>query len=121
MGDEPNDQLAVPSLRAERWFKRRRRVIVIVVVLAAIGGFLYWFPSWALERADDKWIECTNQIYRTGTGTASDCEQGGLLAIPKLIPWTRKKALEVEARIHAHSLEDAIDLATKRDVDRAKA
>lgn len=117
-GGSPEDPAAVAELRMRRWRKVRLRSILIVLGVLVVGGFLWKFPRWALRRAHDNAIDCTNQIYRTARGTPSDCEQGGLLAVARLVPWTRKDALQEEADIASQVIEDALKLAARSDLDR---
>src|SRR5262249_52746275 len=89
------------------------------LVVAAIVVFLWKFPRWSIEHAEDLWADCENALYVTGQGQAGDCRHDGWLVLPKLLPWTRSDARKLASNMAYDEAEDALKMAPVRQLDAA--
>ena len=105
--------------RVNEILRRRRRTRIAVLIILVLCVFFAWFPSWSVSRAKAHARACLDHLEKTGDGEASSCRQGGLLWLPRHVPWTWSDAGEQRTKIDEEVDEVQLWLAARRDLDRA--
>lgn len=106
--------------RLKKRASRRRRVFLIVVASVILASCVVYGPGWCIERAAKSYIACSNRDYEDRPQTDTSCDSTAWLLFPKIVPWTRKSALDQEISIERSVASRRFKLATSFEPNRAR-
>ena len=72
------------------------RVFLVLLASTVLTVALTWLPNMLVSAANKSASACFDAQDEAHSAEPSDCSQGGKLFWPKLVPWTRSRALAAE-------------------------
>ncbi|NUO49378.1 MAG: hypothetical protein HOV80_11035 [Polyangiaceae bacterium] len=103
---EPEEYLAAVKTKGRR---RLRRILGILGVFLFANIVAFGAP-WMIRNAEESDKDCSNRDYQVAPGESDGCgwRARAWIQLPKLVPWTRKRALDREGDLLRDQAERAL-------------